>query len=92
MRVHLLSLLVALTSAGERASAEAPDVVDEATVVRTIEASDPRVDRIAADVDAANATVKDAVFMGSFRCGTGAIQRADGRLQRHRCIDRWNGA
>lgn len=58
MRRHLLPLIVASTFLPQLAYAEDPvDVVDEASVIKAIEASDPRIERIAAEVDAASANV-----------------------------------
>lgn len=61
MRRHLLPLLVATVLVPRGANAEElVEVVDEATVVNTVERSDPRVERIAAEVDAAAANVRVA--------------------------------
>lgn len=61
MRHHLLPIVVTLVFVSRAVGAEdAPEVVDEATLVRAIESTDPRVGRIAAEVDAAAANVQVA--------------------------------
>ncbi|NVB80703.1 MAG: TolC family protein [Kofleriaceae bacterium] len=56
MRLHLLPLIVASTLP----SVARAEVVDEATLIKSLESSDPRVERLAAEVDAAHAHVKSA--------------------------------
>jgi outer membrane protein, heavy metal efflux system len=59
MRLLLLSAIVALDTGTARAD-DTIDVVDEPTLVGAIESSDPRNERIAADVDVAASNVKAA--------------------------------
>lgn len=61
MRSLLLLPIVGIALSPSFARAEdAPEIIDEATVIHALESSDPRVERIAADVDAAAAAVKAA--------------------------------
>ncbi len=61
MRRHLLPIIVGCVYLPSVAHADDTiEVVDEATTVKAIEASDPRIDRIVAEVDAAAANVKAA--------------------------------
>jgi outer membrane protein, heavy metal efflux system len=61
MRAHLLPAIVGLTLWPTVVRAQQPtETVDEPTLIKTIEASDPRVERIAAETDAAAAGVKAA--------------------------------
>ncbi len=61
MRGQILSLIVVLWARAGGANAEqAPEAVDERTLIRAIESGDPRVERIAAEVDAAAANVQAA--------------------------------
>jgi outer membrane protein, heavy metal efflux system len=61
MSLHLLSVVVVLVVASPLARAEETvEVVDEASVIKTIETTDPRIERIAAEVDVAASNVKAA--------------------------------
>jgi cobalt-zinc-cadmium efflux system outer membrane protein len=61
MRLHLLSPIVALVLSSPIARADdAVDVVDEAAVIKMIETTDPRIERIEAEVDVASANVRAA--------------------------------
>lgn len=61
MRHPLLRWIVAVAVVAEVARAdEAPELVDESTLIKAIASSDPRMERIAADVDAAAANVQAA--------------------------------
>jgi outer membrane protein, heavy metal efflux system len=61
MRLHLLSPVVALVLSSSIARADdAVGVVDEAAVIKTIETTDPRIERIAAEVDVAASNVRAA--------------------------------
>lgn len=61
MRPPLLSAVVALALSSSVARADdAVEVIDEVTVIKTIETTDPRIERIAAEVDVAASNVKAA--------------------------------